>query len=156
MAEYIEREALLQDISETVLFSVRGGAELPTPEMRGANKVIDRIKSAPTADVVEVRHGEWFLVEYEYLTCDKCGHWYYTGCESTAEAKRKINGTTVEFTNGFMISYAPADDPQIAVVIAIENVTSGGLGNYVRDVYEAYFNSGSGVTNSQQSGTVLS
>ena len=74
----------------------------------------------------------------------------------TAEAKRKVNGTTVEFTNGFMISYAPADDPQIAVVIAIENVTSGGLGNYVRDVYEAYFNSGSGVTNSQQSGTVLS
>lgn len=73
----------------------------------------------------------------------------------TAEAKRKVDGVTVEFTNGFMISYAPADNPQIAVVIAIENVTSGGLGNYVRDVYEAYFNSGSGVTNSQQSGTVL-
>ena len=54
MAEYIEREALLKNISETVLFSVRGGAELPTPEMRGSNKVIDRIKSAPTADVVEV------------------------------------------------------------------------------------------------------
>ena len=54
-----------------------------------------------------------------------------------------------------MISYAPADDPQIAVVIAIENVTSGGLGAYVKDVYEAYFNSGSGVTSSQQSGTVL-
>ena len=52
--EYIEREALLKDIGETVLFSVRGGAKLPTPEMRGANKVIDRIKSAPTADVVEV------------------------------------------------------------------------------------------------------
>lgn len=54
MAEYIEREALLKDIGETVLFSVRGGAELPTPEMRGANKVIDRIKSTPTADVVDV------------------------------------------------------------------------------------------------------
>lgn len=59
--EYIEREALLKDISETVLFSVRGGAELPTPEMRGSNKVIDRIKSAPTADVVEVWHGHWIL-----------------------------------------------------------------------------------------------
>ena len=52
--EYIEREALLKDIGETVLFSVRGGARFPTPEMRGSNKVIDRIKSAPTADVVEV------------------------------------------------------------------------------------------------------
>lgn len=54
MAEYIEREALMQDIGETVLFTVRKGTKLPTPEMRGANKVIDRIKSAPTADVVEV------------------------------------------------------------------------------------------------------
>ena len=54
MAEYIEREALMKDIGETVLFSVRGGAKLPTPEMRGANKVKDRIKSAPAADVVEV------------------------------------------------------------------------------------------------------
>ena len=35
------------------------GVKLPTSEMRGANKVIDRIESAPTADVVEVRHGEW-------------------------------------------------------------------------------------------------
>ena len=78
MAEYIEREALLQDIGETVLFSVRGGAKLPTPEMRGSNKVIDRIKSAPTADVVEVRHGEWIMgvdiADYEYGTCSVCGY----------------------------------------------------------------------------------
>ena len=63
MAEHVEREALLQDISETVLFTVRGGAELPTPEMRGANKVIDRIKSAPAADVVEV------------VRCKQCRYW---------------------------------------------------------------------------------
>lgn len=73
----------------------------------------------------------------------------------TAEAKRKVNGVTVEFTNGFMISYAPADNPEIAVVIAVENITSGGMGAYVRDVYEAYFNGNSEVTNAQQSGTVL-
>lgn len=54
MAEYIEREELLKDINETVVFTVRNGVKLPTSEMRGANKVIDRIKSAPTADVVEV------------------------------------------------------------------------------------------------------
>ena len=76
MAEYIEREALLEDISETVLFSVRGGAKLPTPEMRGANKVIDRIKSAPTADVVEVRHErfEWGYKNGQYgIWCTNCG-----------------------------------------------------------------------------------
>lgn len=59
MKDYIEREKLLQDISETVLFTIRGGVKTPTPEMRGANKVIDRIKSAKAADVVEVRHGVW-------------------------------------------------------------------------------------------------
>ena len=52
--EYIEREALLSDIGETVIFTVRGDAKLPTAEMRGANKVIDRLKSATAADVVEV------------------------------------------------------------------------------------------------------
>lgn len=49
---YIEREALLQDIEESVLFTVRPG--YPSAEIRGANKITDRIKSAPTADVVEV------------------------------------------------------------------------------------------------------
>ena len=73
MAEYIEREALLQDIGETVLFSVRGGVKLPTPEMRGANKVIDRIKSVPTADVVEVRHGRW-INDGEDWFCNRCNH----------------------------------------------------------------------------------
>ena len=73
MSEYIEREALLQYISETVLFSVRGGAELPTPEMRGANKVIDRIKSAKAADVVEVRHGYWKDNHNGTFTCSVCG-----------------------------------------------------------------------------------
>ena len=52
--DYIDRELLLKDISETVIFTVRGGAELPTAEMRGANKVKDRILSAPAVDVVEV------------------------------------------------------------------------------------------------------
>jgi hypothetical protein len=52
MPEYIERKALLEDISESVVFTSR--ANRPSLELRGANKIIDRIKSAPTADVVEV------------------------------------------------------------------------------------------------------
>ena len=73
----------------------------------------------------------------------------------TAQAKKKVGDVYVEYTNGFMISFAPADNPQIAVVIAIENVTSGGLGNYVAEVYEAYFNKDSEATTSQQSGIIL-
>ena len=97
---YIEREALLKDISETVIFSVKGGAELPTAEMRGANKVINRIKSAPAADVVEVRHGHWYFVEYEYFSCSEFGKSYYNGCDSTCEAKEKLR-------NGEYHNYCP-------------------------------------------------
>lgn len=74
----------------------------------------------------------------------------------TADAKKLVNGAVVQYTNGFLISYAPAEDPQIAVVIAVENVMSTGLPNYAKEVYDAYFSRNSEVTNSQQSGTVLS
>ena len=69
----------MRDLSESLILSVRDGVG----EIRGANKVIDRIKAAPTADVVEVRHGEWVLgrVEPGYATpggnrpwiCSECG-----------------------------------------------------------------------------------
>ena len=49
---HIDRDKLLKDISESVVFSGRSG--IPSAEVRDANKVIDRIKSAPAADVVEV------------------------------------------------------------------------------------------------------
>lgn len=77
---YIDKEALLQDISETVLFSVRGGVKTPTQEMRGANKVIDRIKSAPTADVVEVRHGEWNIISEVYRMIDDVDEELFVEC----------------------------------------------------------------------------
>ncbi len=34
--------------------------------------------------------GHWFISEYEYLTCSECGEYYYTGCDSTAEAKKRL------------------------------------------------------------------
>lgn len=80
MPEYIEREELIKDINETVVFTVRKGVQLPTAEMRGANKVIDRIKSAPTADVVEVRHGEWLLESRIYKMPDDVDEEFYVEC----------------------------------------------------------------------------
>ena len=62
MPEYIERGELLEDIAESVVHTVRVG--YPSPEVRGANKVIDRIKSAPVADVVEV------------VRCKECEYWH--------------------------------------------------------------------------------
>lgn len=50
--EYIERHALLRDIEDAVVFSV-GRCE-PSAELRGAGKIVDRIRCAPAADAVEV------------------------------------------------------------------------------------------------------
>jgi hypothetical protein len=92
MPEYIEREALLNVISETVLFTVRSGVKTPTQEMRGANKVIDRIKSAPAADVAEVRHGEWIdkpSGRYMHMAsfCSVC--WKKSGVGGTESNRHK-------------------------------------------------------------------
>lgn len=56
---YIDREKLLEDISSAVVFTVR--PDRPSAELRGANKIMDRIMVAPVADVAEVRHGKWLL-----------------------------------------------------------------------------------------------
>lgn len=39
---------------------------------------------------VEVKHGHWFFVEYEYFTCSECGDSYYIGSESTAQTKEML------------------------------------------------------------------
>ena len=77
MAEYIEREALLHDIEQSVVYTVR--EKITSAEMRGARKVIERIKCAPAVEpiyiheptksefkrlaaqmgYVPVRYGEW-------------------------------------------------------------------------------------------------
>ena len=58
---YIDKDLLLKDIGESVVFTVRNAET--SPELRGARKIIDRIKNAPTADVVEV------------VRCKDCTHW---------------------------------------------------------------------------------
>lgn len=74
--EYIEREALLQDIAETVIVSAKTG--YTNPELKGINKVIGRIQAMPTADVQEVRHGKWLYEDSDIgwtdYKCSACGN----------------------------------------------------------------------------------
>ena len=79
MAEYIERDALLQDIEDSVRITSKTG--MINPETRGAYKIIERIKSAAAADVVAVRHGRWEGSTDEWFgtdvyTCSKCRESY--------------------------------------------------------------------------------
>ena len=60
MADLIDCDALMADIATSVVFS---GRTSRNAEMRGANKIIDRIKAAPTVDAVEV------------VRCQDCKYW---------------------------------------------------------------------------------
>ena len=74
----------------------------------------------------------------------------------TAESKAKVNGSIVEGLNGFMISFAPYEDPEIAVAVAIENLNSGSAtAMLVSDIYKAYFNTAENYTAQQGYNTVL-
>lgn len=65
MAEYIERWALNSSCKEIYEETVREHKDMTAEEVRKLLLRFEKaIKQAPTADVVEVRHGEW-LVEYD-------------------------------------------------------------------------------------------
>ena len=58
----------------------------------------------------------------------------------TSQVDKTINGVKKTYTNGFNISFAPYDDPEIAVAVAIEGATSGGSCAPVAcDIYNYYF-----------------
>lgn len=65
MAEYIEREAVIDEIKGTTWYHIScqkkivEGAACEADALYKATDIYNVIKSAPTADVVEVRHGKW-------------------------------------------------------------------------------------------------
>lgn len=52
MAEYIDREALLHDIEQSVTYTAR--EKITSAEMRGAHKIIERIKCAPVVEPIYI------------------------------------------------------------------------------------------------------
>ena len=64
--------------------------KLVEPRGYAASVHCAQIDALPRADVVEVKHGYWFISEYEYLNCSECGESYFTGADSTAEAKERL------------------------------------------------------------------
>lgn len=68
MSEYIEREAALKSIKETII-----GASEFANDIRIA--AMNAVNSTPTADVQEIRHGEWETEITErgmYIRCSEC------------------------------------------------------------------------------------
>lgn len=69
MKEYIEREAVLERLAKVDMDTYYG---FTAAVQFGVNHAIQCIKEAPTADVVEVRHGRWSSNGIA-LVCSECG-----------------------------------------------------------------------------------
>ena len=81
MAEYIEREALQDDIRDSYqkLHEIYNGLKFENEraicgaELTTFCEILMRIKDWPAADVVEVRHGRWEVyLDGKYLMCSAC------------------------------------------------------------------------------------
>lgn len=93
MAEYIEREKMTFHLAQELEFlGEPDSSHQPVAYgcVNGLKTALSYANDIPTADVVEVRHGYWYITEYEYFTCSECGNSFYNGCESTAEAKQRL------------------------------------------------------------------
>jgi len=58
----------------------------------------------------------------------------------TSQVEKDINGSRKICNNGFLIAYAPYDNPEIAVCIALEGASSGAsVAPVARDIFAYYF-----------------
>ncbi|MCR4747246.1 MAG: hypothetical protein K5836_02100 [Clostridiales bacterium] len=58
----------------------------------------------------------------------------------TSEVKKKYDGVIVEGNNGFLITYAPYDDPEIAIALVVETANTGAMtATIAADIYQYYF-----------------
>lgn len=86
---YIEREKARELIINFGKGAIEDGMKTldPVDDIILLSRGVDLI---PTADVVEVRHGYWYITEYEFINCSECGHMHYTGMDSTDQAKQNL------------------------------------------------------------------
>ncbi len=116
------------------------------PEVLGKINISDSTKAAVKRGMVALGGSYRAFDSLPFSVACKTG---------TAQKKQKVNGKLVEYTNGFMIAYAPADNPQIAIAVAIENTKSSSTITCVAEILKAYFEQKEGITPSQTVGSVL-
>ena len=76
MPEYIEREAVVERINNSICSWCRDCNSNAQRMVSAYKDVLSRIQNIPTADVVEVRHGKWLYVSgvgrYAEYECSEC------------------------------------------------------------------------------------
>lgn len=88
-----------------------------------------------------------YLNDYEPKIACKTG---------TAEVYAEKDGEIQKQTNCFLITFAPFDDPQIAIAVSIEDAkNSSSTAKVAKAIYDAYFNDTSSIEAAQQVGQLL-
>lgn len=74
----------------------------------------------------------------------------------TSQVEHKINGVKKVLTNGFFITFAPYDEPEIAIAVAIEGGQSGAsCSSVAQAIYEEYFKTQQDTLVNDQTGELL-
>lgn len=74
----------------------------------------------------------------------------------TSQEIRKIGGESVKINNGFLISFAPYENPEIAVAVVGEGMTSGAfLAPVVADIVEYYYGQSDALDTFQPENTLI-
>ncbi|MEE1138918.1 MAG: penicillin-binding transpeptidase domain-containing protein [Acutalibacteraceae bacterium] len=74
----------------------------------------------------------------------------------TSQEIRKIGGVSVKINNGFLIAFAPYDNPEIAVAVVGEGMTSGTfLASVVADIVEYYYGQSDTLDSYQQENVLI-
>lgn len=88
MEEYVAKSVLKKELNI---------ANLHSGIISALQNIIDEISAA---DVQEVKHAHWIIIEYEYLNCSNCASSYFTGAESREQARKWLE-------KGYAYSYCP-------------------------------------------------
>ncbi len=101
---------------------------------------------AAEADISEknfqiVKEGMWRVAETGFCQYAFANVPVDCGAKTgTSQVDRYVNGTVVRGNNGFLISFGPYENSEIAIAVVIENVNSGtAVADVAGDIYEYYF-----------------
>lgn len=74
----------------------------------------------------------------------------------TTQVRKIIDGKIYEGNNGLNVSFAPFDEPEIAIAVIIENVDSGtATATVAADIYDYYFSTKNQISSQQPSNELL-
>ncbi len=120
--------------------------------------VIKSVKSADLSDTLmeskteilsqaDFEDKNWDLIQKGMLLVGTQSYANFTGVPVKVAAKtgtttvlKKVNGGRIETYNGFLITYAPYENPEIAICVAVEGAGSGGsTASIASAIMEYYF-----------------